>query len=72
MSNERVETSMSEPGPAPVKPPIARRNPLRDRAAWQAARAAAEHDPGAYHGAIARRELHWFDPALGTAGAWIT
>jgi acrylyl-CoA reductase (NADPH)/3-hydroxypropionyl-CoA dehydratase/3-hydroxypropionyl-CoA synthetase len=55
-----------------VTPPAARINPLRTRAAWEAARAACDADPGAYHGDIAARTLHWFVPDLGPAGAWIT
>jgi acrylyl-CoA reductase (NADPH)/3-hydroxypropionyl-CoA dehydratase/3-hydroxypropionyl-CoA synthetase len=73
-----MEASRQEPaagaGAAPraVAPPPARHNPLRTRADWQAARDAVLQDPGAFHGSIARRELHWFDPRLGTHGAWIT
>ncbi|MBC7840822.1 MAG: AMP-binding protein [Gemmatimonadaceae bacterium] len=29
-------------------------------------------DPGRFHGEIAKRELHWFHPAVGANGAWIT
>ncbi len=58
-------------GPAAVVPPVARHNPLRTRADWDIARKAATADPGAFHGAIARRELHWFDASLGAHGAWI-
>jgi acrylyl-CoA reductase (NADPH)/3-hydroxypropionyl-CoA dehydratase/3-hydroxypropionyl-CoA synthetase len=36
------------------------------------ARDASLATPGAFHGAIAKRELHWFDASLGSAGAWIT
>lgn len=57
--------------PTVVPPSKARINPLTDRSAWQREREACLRDPGAYHGEIARRELHWFDPALGEAGAWI-
>ncbi|MCU0761357.1 MAG: hypothetical protein MUF07_19460, partial [Steroidobacteraceae bacterium] len=73
-----MEASRQEPaagaGAAPraVAPPPARHNPLRTRADWQAARDAVLQDAGAFHGSIARRELHWFDPRLGTHGAWIT
>ncbi|MFN4241528.1 MAG: AMP-binding protein [Erythrobacter cryptus] len=34
-------------------------------------RAAALADPGAFHGAIAARNLHWFVPRCGPAGAWL-
>jgi acrylyl-CoA reductase (NADPH)/3-hydroxypropionyl-CoA dehydratase/3-hydroxypropionyl-CoA synthetase len=58
--------------PTVVPPPEARSNPLTSRSAWEQAREACLRDPGRYHGDIARRELHWFDPALGVAGAWIS
>lgn len=52
-------------------PPLAAVNPYATRAAWQAARDACLRDPGSFHGDIARRELHWFEPRQGTAGAWL-
>ena len=61
MSNETVA----------ISPPQASINPYSSRIAWEVARAACERDPGAFHGDIACRELHWFDPTLGSAGAWI-
>ena len=57
---------------AAVHPPEALQNPLRTRADWEAARAAATADPGRYHGDIAAHTLHWFDPHTGSAGAWVT
>ncbi|GAB4423136.1 MAG: propionyl-CoA synthase subunit Pcs [Chloroflexi bacterium OHK40] len=55
---------------AHLAPPRApRSNPIRSRADWEAQRAAAIGDPGAFHGAIARSAIHWHDAAL---GAWIT
>ncbi len=54
-----------------ISPPQASINPYSSRIAWEVARAACERDPGAFHGDIACRELHWFDPTLGSAGAWI-
>lgn len=57
--------------PTVVPPPDARSNPLTSRSAWERDRAACLSDPGGYHGEIARRELHWFDPSLGQAGGWI-
>ncbi|MCU0976539.1 MAG: AMP-binding protein [Steroidobacteraceae bacterium] len=54
-----------------VTPGPALANPLRTRAAWDSAREACRGDPGAYHGAIAKREIHWFDASLGAQGAWI-
>ncbi|MCZ8132798.1 MAG: AMP-binding protein [Steroidobacteraceae bacterium] len=72
MSTTSPEVARGELVSAPaVRPPPARVNPLRTRADWEAAREACLRDPGAYHGAIAKREIHWFDPALGAAGAWI-
>ena len=54
---------------APHAPPrTPRNNPIRSRAEWEAQRRAAAADPGAFHGAIARATIHWFDPAL---DAWI-
>lgn len=48
---------------APLAPPRApRSNPIRDRVDWEAQRAAALADPGAFHGAIARTVIHWYDP----------
>src|SRR3984957_13168499 len=49
--------------------PLPNVNALRTRADWDRAREQCLDDPGAFHGAIAAREIHWFDPAL---GAWIT
>ncbi|MBO9341131.1 MAG: AMP-binding protein [Roseiflexus sp.] len=50
-----------------LRPP--RTNPVRTRADWEAQRQAALADPGAFHGAIARSAIHWYDRRL---GAWIT
>ncbi|MCU0649446.1 MAG: AMP-binding protein [Gemmatimonadaceae bacterium] len=55
-----------------VPVPPASRHTLTTRAAWDAARAACAADPGAYHGTIARRTLHWFVREVGQHGAWIT
>nr|MCU0623690.1 AMP-binding protein [Gemmatimonadaceae bacterium] len=65
-------TVLSAAPALPVVPPAARRNPIRTRAEWEAQRDACRADPGAYHGGIAKREIHWFDPAVGMHGAWIT
>ncbi len=59
-------------GPRVVSPPVARRNPIRSRTDWERMRAECLADPGRFHGEIARRELHWFHPTIGTQGAWIT
>ncbi len=50
-------------------PPI--QNPVRTRADWDAMRSAALADPGAFHGDIAARAMHWFVPDIGAAGAWL-
>jgi len=47
-------------------------NPVRTRADWDAMRAAALADPGAFHGDIAAQRIHWFVPDQGSAGAWLT
>ena len=52
---------MNDPRPIPV--PQAHVNPIRTRADWERQRAAALADPGAFHGAIAKRRIHWFMPA---------
>ncbi len=57
--------------PGLVTPPVARVNPYTDRESWQRARDACLADPGAYHGDIARREIHWFEPSVGAHGAWL-
>src|SRR3984957_7371498 len=49
--------------------PLPNVNALRTRADWDRARQQCLDDPGTFHGAIAAREIHWFDPAL---DAWIT
>jgi acrylyl-CoA reductase (NADPH)/3-hydroxypropionyl-CoA dehydratase/3-hydroxypropionyl-CoA synthetase len=60
-----------ESTPGPVTPPAARVNPYTTREAWQRARDACLADPGRYHGDIARREIHWFEPSAGPQGAWL-
>jgi len=52
---------------APV--PQAHRNPIRTRADWERQRAAALADPGAFHGAIARRTIHWY---VAAKNAWLS
>lgn len=46
-------------------------NPIGDRATWEAMRAAVLADPGAFHGGIAARNMHWFVADVGPAGAWL-
>jgi acrylyl-CoA reductase (NADPH)/3-hydroxypropionyl-CoA dehydratase/3-hydroxypropionyl-CoA synthetase len=53
-----------------ASPPEALTNPVRTRADWEAMRAAALADPGAFHGDIAARNMHWFvAEAGGPSGA---
>jgi len=59
------------PAPVAISPPSALINRITSRAAWQAARDACRADPGRYHGDIASREIHWFEPKVGSRGAWI-
>lgn len=47
----------------------AQTNPLRTRRDFDEMRKACEKDLGKFHGDIAKREIHWFDPKL---NAWIT
>jgi acrylyl-CoA reductase (NADPH) / 3-hydroxypropionyl-CoA dehydratase / 3-hydroxypropionyl-CoA synthetase len=58
--------------PSPIPPPTPHRNPIRNRADWDALRHACAADPGTFHGDRAAEEIHWFDPTAGAAGAWIT
>jgi acrylyl-CoA reductase (NADPH)/3-hydroxypropionyl-CoA dehydratase/3-hydroxypropionyl-CoA synthetase len=44
-------------------------NPVRDRASWERMRKEVLANPGRFHGNIAKRETHWFDPSL---KAWIS
>ena len=57
-------------GATPV--PQAQCNPLRSRADWQAQRAAVLADPGAFHGGLAKRQIHWFLADAGSDGAWLS
>jgi len=55
--------------------PVALVNPVRTRDDWKRQRAAALADPGAFHGDIAKRQIHWLvvgGPGLGPAGAWLS
>ena len=52
-----------------MSPQTVSANPILTRADWQRVRDACVADPGAFHGEIAAREIHWYDPAL---RAWIT
>ncbi|PSQ11580.1 acetyl-CoA synthetase, partial [Halobacteriales archaeon QS_7_69_60] len=53
-----------------VRPPEpVRSNPILDADDWTAMRERARKDPGAFHGEIAKRELHWYHP---DAGTWAT
>ena len=46
-------------------------NTVGDRGEWNAMRAAVLADPGAFHGAIAARNLHWL-VALPAGAAWLS
>ena len=46
-------------------------NPIGNRADWEAMRASVLADPGAFHGNIAARNMHWFVAYVGPAGAWL-
>jgi acrylyl-CoA reductase (NADPH)/3-hydroxypropionyl-CoA dehydratase/3-hydroxypropionyl-CoA synthetase len=46
-------------------------NPVRTRADWDAMRAAVLADPGAFHGDIAARNLHWLVDVVGRP-AWLS
>lgn len=44
-------------------------NPIRSGEDWQSMRDACQTDTGTFHGHIAARNLHWFNPAL---NAWLS
>ncbi|MGY6635716.1 MAG: AMP-binding protein [Erythrobacter sp.] len=46
-------------------------NPIGTSADWEAMRAAVLADPGAFHGNIAARNMHWFVAHVGESGAWL-
>jgi len=50
---------------------LPRFNPVRTRDDWEGMRAEAVRDPGAFHGDIAARTMHWFVASAGPAGAWL-
>ncbi len=52
--------------------PQAQTNPVRTRRDWESQRAAALADPGAFHGAIAKRQIHWLVASVGAGGAWLS
>ncbi len=60
-------TTTPDTRPAPL--PQAHSNPVRTRRDWEAQRAAALADPGAFHGALAKRQIHWF---VAAHGAWLS
>lgn len=72
MSSINNNNTRHEPGYAPVAAPSARVNTLTTRSAWETARTACVADPGRYHGDIARRGIHWFEPSISTHGAWLS
>ena len=48
--------------PSSPKVPTAITNPIIDQQQWQSMRDACITDPGGFHGDIAAKTLHWFDP----------
>lgn len=48
----------------------AQSNPISDQARWRAMREACQADPGAFHGGLAKRAIHWLLPDQGEAGVW--
>jgi len=67
-----MTTTTTTTAERPAELPQAHTNPVRTRRDWEAQRAAAIADPGAFHGAIAKRQLHWFVASAGAAGAWLS
>ncbi|MCS6988789.1 MAG: hypothetical protein NZM06_04660, partial [Chloroherpetonaceae bacterium] len=63
-----TETLSATLNGATVQNGYAQVNPLRTKRDFDAMRKACEKDLGKFHGDIAKREIHWFDPKL---NAWI-
>ena len=55
-----------------VHAPVALANPVRSRADWDAMRSAVLADPGAFHGGVAARNLHWLVPLGDGRSAWLS
>lgn len=53
-----------------ITAPTAHYNTVTDAAAWRAMRDDCVRDPGAFHGALAKRNLCWLLPDQGEAGVW--
>ena len=47
-------------------------NPVATRSDWNSMRSSVLENPGAFHGNIAARTMHWFIADLGLAGAWVS
>lgn len=65
MTTETLSTTLDG---AAVQNGTALVNPLRTKQDFERMRKACEKDLGKFHGDIAKREIHWFDPKL---NAWI-
>jgi acrylyl-CoA reductase (NADPH) / 3-hydroxypropionyl-CoA dehydratase / 3-hydroxypropionyl-CoA synthetase len=64
-------SAASTAAPASQPVPRAEVNPVTSRSDWEQARAAALADPGRFHGAIAKREIHWLVHGPGKDVAWL-
>ena len=52
--------------------PLPVSNPVRSRADWNAMRADVLADPGAFHGTVAARNLHWLVALADGRNAWLS
>jgi len=50
----------------------AKRNPIRDRNDWDHMRSACAADPGAFHGGMAKRNIHWLVKDGLSSAAWLS
>ncbi|KPF78935.1 acetyl-CoA synthetase [alpha proteobacterium AAP81b] len=64
--------TLSPPRTAAAAAVVADVNPVGNRAAWEAMRAATIADPGVFHGGIAARNLHWRVELPTGAAAWLS
>jgi len=62
-----VQRQVDIPAAAAPAPAV---NDITDRSRWERMRAACADDPGAFHGAMAKRAICWLLPDQGEAGVW--
>ncbi len=51
--------------------PIAEHNPIRSSTDWDAMRTACKENPGAFHGGLAKRNIHWLAELGDSRHGWV-